>query len=140
MPFEVRVIEYGGSPWIVYGQTEIPVNSSVSNPTPNTNGLVGEVATLPYLVPDGHRLVLTGWGIEGNRDPFSVLFPWIGEPPATNAKALMSAGSMAGMGVFTGVRFVVPAGKKVNVHLINGSAYPMVHGWFVQGELVMLTP
>lgn len=140
MPFEVRIVESAGMPWIVYGQTAIPINSSVTNPAPNVNGLLGEVAALPYVVPVGRQLILTAWGIEGNRDPFSVLFPWIGEPPATNAKALMSAGSMAGMGVLSGVRFVIPESKKVNVNLINGSAYPMVHGWFVQGELVALAP
>ena len=39
------------SPWIVSGTTIIANNASVTNPTPNALGRVGEVTALPRLPP-----------------------------------------------------------------------------------------
>jgi hypothetical protein len=134
--------------WVVYGQTAMPAapNGGVTNPTPGTglgqglniNGLVGEVTSLPYTVPEGKQLVLEGWGFEGLNQPFGVCIPFIGDAPVTNAKCLPSVGCGGSQASYyiTGTRFTVPAGKKVGVFLLNGTTiHNVICAWFVQGHL-----
>ena len=122
--------------WIVYGQTAMPASGPVNNPTPNVNGLNGEVSKLPYVVPQGYNLVLTGWGFEGLGAPFGVCIPWIGTAPLTNGKCLTSVGTGPGSYYVTGMRWSIPAGKIVNVYLLNGTSESnVVCAWYVQGQL-----
>lgn len=124
------------SPWVVYGQTAIPAYGALDNPAPNLNGLLGEV-TLPYTVPAGKILVLTGWGFEGLPTAFGVCIPWIGSGPITNAKCLPSVGPALASYYITGTNFQVPAGKIVNVRLLNGtSGNNFVCAWMMQGYLM----
>jgi hypothetical protein len=114
-------------------------NRGVDNPAPNVNGLVGEQTTLPYTVPCGKRLVLQGWGFEGLKNPFGVCFPWIGTV-RTKERCLASVGpGPSGSYYVTGMRWVIPEGKIVNVRLLNGSqeggTTGVVCAWFVQGYL-----
>lgn len=121
--------------FLSYGQNALTANSALDNPTANLNGLVGEVQ-LPYVVPTGKQLVLTGWGFEGLNKSFGVCIPWIGELPCTNAKCLASVGPEMASYYVTGMRWVIPAGKKLNVRLLNGTTITnVVCSWFVQGFL-----
>lgn len=124
------------TPWIVYSQTTMPAQGSVNNPAPNVNGLNGEVTSLPYTVPTGYNLVLTGWGFEGLNTPFGVCIPWIGTGAVTNAKCLASVGPSRASYYATGMIWSIPAGKVVNVYLLNGTNEAnVVCSWFVQGYL-----
>jgi len=124
-----------GTPWVVYSQTSIAAGSSIDNPAPNVNGLVGEVATLPYTVPAGYDLDLETWGVEAyNVANTIVLFPWIGPPPASNPASLPSAGSWAGTRQLAG-NFRLPAGKVLNFRLQNAQVTAVV-AWFASGCLV----
>ena len=42
------------SPWIVYGATTIAAGGVIDNPEPNSNGVVGEVTSLPHAPNRGH--------------------------------------------------------------------------------------
>lgn len=44
-------------PWVAYGTVSIPPFDYVDNPACNVNGIFGEVV-LPYIVPEGHRLII----------------------------------------------------------------------------------
>lgn len=123
------------SDWIVYGQTPMALNSGIDNPSPNVNGLVGEQTVLPFTVPTGKQLVLTGWGFEGLRKSFGVCFPWIGTT-RTKERCLFSIGPNAGSYGLTGMKWIIPSDKIVNVRLINGTEIDnVVCAWFVQGYL-----
>jgi hypothetical protein len=125
----------GAAPWIVYSQTTISSGTSIDNPVPNVNGLIGEVATLPYTVPVGFVLDLQTWGLEGyNTANTVVLFPWLGLPPASNPASLPSAGSWAGTHQLAG-NFRLPAGKVLNFRLQNAQVTG-VYAWFASGCLI----
>ncbi len=124
------------TPFIVYGQTALPANGSLTNPPVNVNGLNGEITSLPYVVPCGYNLILTGWGFEGLKAPFGVCVPWIGTAPATNAKCLASIGTGPGSYYVTNMYWSIPAEKILNVLLINGTTQAnVVCAWFMQGYL-----
>ena len=124
--------------WIAYGQTPIAANTSVTNPQVNKAGVVGEVV-LPYTVPPRTTLIIESFGIESYEFQGTVvMFPWLGESPPTNAKALMSVGGGAGTNEILGAEWEIPAGTKVNVHLINGEATPSdpwIYAWYIYGRL-----
>jgi hypothetical protein len=124
-------------PWIVYGQAAVPYNQAVDNPTPNVNGLRGEVASLPYCVPEGKELVIEAYGLESYSGVANglVIVPWIGDMPATNAKCLHSVFSDNASNETVGVRFHVPAGKKVNVRIMCAENPSQVVGWYMRGTL-----
>jgi hypothetical protein len=142
--------------WVVYGQTQLPASGGCVNPMPGTgapvlingemrgkglcvNGLVGEQASLPYTVPEGKQLVLEGWGFEGLKDNFGVCIPIVGDiinGAVQNNQCLPSVGCGGGSYYITGTRFVIPAGKKLGVLLLNGTtAAGVVCAWFMQGHL-----
>lgn len=121
--------------FISYGQTTMPANAGIDNPAANMNGLIGEVQ-FPYVVPAEKQLILTGWGFEGLNKAFGVCIPWIGEMPVSNEKCLASVGPSQASYYVTGMRWVIPAGKKLNVRLLNGTdVNNVVCAWFVQGYL-----
>lgn len=122
-------------PFIVYGQTLVPGGLGLNNPALNLNGLNGEIDMLPYRIPEGYNLVLTGWGFEGLIKPFGVCIPWIGEAPFSNAKSLASIGSAPGAYYVTGMHWSIPEDKLLNVYLLNGTDESKVCAWFVQGYL-----
>lgn len=122
-------------PWVVYGQTALKANSGINNPEPNINGLVGEQTFLPYVVPSGKQLRLTGWGFEGLKSAFGVTIPYIGTSHGKEY-SLPSVGPQIGSYYVTGFNFIIPAGKIVNVRLLNGSKQNnIVCAWMVQGFL-----
>lgn len=112
-------------------------NGSMDNPTPNCNGLIGEVDTLPYIVPRGYILHLETWGVESyNHAGTIILVPWIGDGPVTNEKCLPSAGARGGTKQLSG-NFQIPAGKIVNMRLLN-SQHSGVYAWFASGRLMTI--
>lgn len=125
-------------PWIAYGQTQPIYGAAVDNPTTNCNGLRGECEALPYCVPEGHELVIEAYGLEsyGNVAGGLVFVPWIGDGLATNAKCLHSVFSDNQSNETVGVRFHVPAGKKVNVRIMCNENPAQVVGWYMRGTLV----
>lgn len=121
--------------WVVYGQTSVTNGASVSNPTPNTNGLNGEVASLPYTVPGGKTLTVTVYGIESyNSAGDCSIIPWIGGGAFANATALPPASATHGTRQ-TITRLVIPAGGVFNILLTNGESSTQVFGWFASGTL-----
>lgn len=128
-------------PWICYGQTLVPVNQAVDNPQANLAGCRGEVE-LPYVVPDGYELVISAYGIEsyaqegGSADKGLVIVPWLGEETATNEKCLHSVYAQSSSNETIGVKFHIPAGKKVNARIMNAEVYAQTVGWYISGELI----
>lgn len=138
-------------PWIVYGQTVMVVNGAtvdgIDNPAPNTAGLIGEVSSLPYQVPQGKKLVITAYGFEGHvlpndSYPVYVLVPWLSDQPMPNAtpqdripRQLASCSASTETNVIYCEKHI-PSGKYLNVRLLNNSPHSdMRHGWFMQGFL-----
>jgi hypothetical protein len=133
--------------WIVHGQTRLDASrSGVDNPAPNTAGALGEVTELPYQVPSGRRLVITAYGFEGHTRPEKtvpvyVILVWLSDHPMPDAmpedrapRSLFSCAASIQSNVCP-VHFIVPAGKWVNVRILNDGSN-MRHAWFVTGELV----
>jgi hypothetical protein len=127
--------------WIIYGVTSVAIYEFVDNPTPNTIGLVDEIDSFPYVVPDGYNLIINSMGIEGpgpsSADGNQVgIALWIGDLPCTNDKSIMSCTTPAGSTQLTGLKFIIPSGKKVNMRMMNNTPYAWANGWYIQGELV----
>lgn len=123
------------SPWIVYGQTAVPMNGGVVNPTPNNNGLIGEVHALPYTVPAGKVLVLKAWSIESYATTGAAfIFPWLGTS-LTNAACLPTCSANNGTNILSDAEFHIPAGKILNFKLTSGQPADFVFGWHAYGEL-----
>lgn len=126
------------SPWTVYGQTMPICQGGIYNPAPNVNGLIGEVTALPYTVPEGKTLVVTGYGLEayGNVSGGLVLVPFIGPvPPSPNA-FLHSVFSDNASNETLGVEFHIPAGKVFNLLLMSNECPAQLVGWYVKGRLI----
>jgi hypothetical protein len=123
-------------PWLAYGQTLMRANSPMDNPKVNINGLIGE-SIIPYKVPEGFNLILTGWGFEGLNEGYGVCIPWIGELPCTNSKCLSSIGPWRASYYVNGMEWIIPSGLILNIRLLNGSSEDnVVCAWYVQGKLV----
>lgn len=132
-------------PWVVYGQTR--VMEGMDNPAPNTAGLIGEIAALPYQVPSGKVLRIDGIGIESHHyqgaQPALVLFPWLSDYPMTSAtpeyRAAASLVSCAAANHTNScaTRYYVPSGKWVNVRILASPAsmIGLRMGWHLYGEL-----
>lgn len=131
------MIPIDAQPWSCYGQQTGPSGSYIDNPTANQNNLLGE-ALLPYTVPAGLTLVLTGWGIEAYETISGsfVLVPWIGNPPATNAKCLHSVLSSAQSNFSTGFFYYLPEGTILNARIMCSEAGNPVAGWWIGGYLI----
>jgi hypothetical protein len=126
--------------WIVYGTLVLSPFTNTDNPPLNHCGLVGEVAKLPYTVPAGYNLVIEAMQVEGPAPDSNSLSQfgmnlWIGEYPATNDKGVASCTTGGGSAQLNGMRFVIPAGKKVNLRMMNNTNYPWANGFYVQGHL-----
>lgn len=123
-------------PWIVYGQTTPICQGGVYNPTPNTNGLLGEVTALPYTVPPGKTLVITGYGLEayGNVPGGLVLVPYIGATPPTLGQFLHSVFSDNASNEQS-PEFHLPAGTVFNLLLMSNECPAQVVGWYVKGRV-----
>jgi hypothetical protein len=132
---------YIPNPWIAYGQCAPIFGAAVDNPTCNLTGCRGEVQ-LPYTVPEGFELVLEAYGLESYSGVSNglVLVPWLGEPPALNPACLHSVFSDNASNETTGVRFHIPAGKKVNARIMCMENPAQVVGWYMRGTLVEVPP
>lgn len=134
-------------PWIVHAQSTVKLGSN-TNPTPNRSGLIGEVAALPYQVPAGKRLHLTGIALESfptaaTPAPIFVLFPWITPDlrarsiPEINNAALLSCAASIQTNSCKADHWL-PAGSWLHVTLLLGSPGMAggVWAWALTGELV----
>lgn len=135
------------SPWILYGQTAPICQGAINNPKPNVNGLIGEVVSLPYTVPDGKTLIVEAYGLEayGNVPGGLVLAPYLGvTPPTTNSVFLHSVFSDNDTNEAVGAEFHLPTGTVFNVRLMSNECWAgqvsgtpgNVVGWYVKGRLV----
>lgn len=131
-------------PWTCVGQTVIGAigstsASSVVNPAPNLNRLVGECPALPYLVPDGHTLTLLEYGIESYGDPKSVVMvPFFGNTSSpTNAMCGPSCSSALGITNSIRPRLVIPPGAWLGFKMMNAQIpfQGWAYGWFARGAL-----
>jgi hypothetical protein len=135
-------------PWIVYGQTLVPTGTAVDNPTPSENGALGEVASLPFVVPQGKKLTIEAYGVEAYADEAGmtgpdkglVIVPWIGselnaDPLQANRQCLMSCYSSSQSNEILGARFTFPAGKVINVRIMCAENPAQVVGWYMRGAL-----
>lgn len=125
-------------PWYAYGQTASVPNGSIDNPNVNLNGLRGE-SRLPFIVPQGRELRLTSYGGEGynQSDPKGVVYaPFIGDfidPP--NSAFLHSVYAAERSNETTGVLFILPAGKQLNLRIQSSYELKYVVGWYMRGTL-----
>lgn len=127
-------------PWIVYGQSTIPYNGSVDNPAANAAGVIGQ-ASLPYTVPPGYFLTIEAWGVEAYATAGLVgMFPWLGPPPATNAKALHTNMANTESHETLGARYRLPPGTIVNIRIMNTENPAQVVGWYISGTLTPIDP
>lgn len=124
-------------PWIVYGATIVYGGTNYDNPPCSVNGIVGEITILPYTVPNGYELVITNYGIEGGKTPQYALIPWIGNYPITNSKGLFTCAAAYGSNYYSGMKWIIPEGKKVNVRVSNSSDDGIAYafGWYMEGYL-----
>lgn len=127
------------TPWLVYGQTVLPANNT-DNPTPNVNGLIGEVASLPYTVPAGKVLVIERLTLESYQDTaILAMFLYFGSvTPVTNAMCSATLGANGGTSQMT-VGWHIPAGTVVNLRLQNVQPNHLgwTYGWSIEGRLDM---
>lgn len=140
-PFPGRAII---KPFTIYGQQTWASTAVITNPTPSVNGLVGEITSLPYVVPAGYVLLITAYGIEANNEGgttnAAVIYPWLGNTLTANSQQLMSLAASTTTNEGRGFRFYIPAGTKFNINLtITNPATGfsgIVLGWYVSGYLI----
>lgn len=126
------------TPWIVYGATVVNGYTNVDNPPPSVNGLIGEVNSLPYTVPYGYELVITGYGIEGGKTPQYAFIPWMGTGGFThNEQGLFTCAAAYGSNFYSNMNWIIPAGKILNVRVSNSGddAIAYAFGWYMEGYL-----
>src|SRR5215469_8754546 len=99
------------SPWLCYGTTNVLAYSTLLMPIPSLNGLIGEVAALPYQVPAGSWLQLQGWGVSSVGSGATVgMFPIIGGATSDVRKRLPAAVAYGGVGSIKG-SFILNTGS-----------------------------
>jgi hypothetical protein len=123
-----------------YGQTSVPGQGHVDNPTTNDNGVTG-AASLPYTVPDGVYFQLDAHGIEGYVSSMgdAVIYLWFGATNSGNADDGPSISANGGFKECLGWRPKLPAGTIINVRLTNAQqagGSSQVYGWYMQGRLL----
>ena len=141
-----------GQFWCVYGQTKVEPGENIDDPTPNTAGVLGEVAQLPYTVPPGKILILIASAVEGLKSPVSALVPWLGNyPPGCvtdvqktdyrRSHQTVTVQCIGGSHELLGQRFPISAGTVVHMRLTN--AMPAYSGapantmaWGYRGVLI----
>jgi hypothetical protein len=128
-------LNVNATPWVVYGFSAVTGSTTSNNPAPNTNGLVGEVISLPYTVPAGKTLTVTAYGVQANDAAGTVvLAPFVGGGGSlANATALGSVSAQGGTVTING-SWSFPAGSIFNIAIINGQATG-TFGWFASGTL-----
>ena len=126
------------TPFIVSGQTLLPVGQYVQNPTPNVLGFVGEITSLPYTVPVGCQLRLFKWGVEAYGLSVAVIGMncWVGAS-FTSDKCLPSVntGGQATNEFESARGWVLPAGTVFNVALYNAGPNQAYESWWVEGAV-----
>jgi hypothetical protein len=137
-------------PWSVQGQTTINHGVNIDNPTPNGQGMIGELSSLPFTVPSGKVLLITSMYMEGNWNGsaasnsgtdthFSgVQAIWLGSSVVSNSQFIVSNACANISNELRGLRFYIPAGKIVNVRITSALATVdnWVTGWGVWGYLI----
>lgn len=134
-------------PWIVYGQTKMAIGSNV-NPAPNKAGLLGEVLSLPYQVPNGKILRIDSMSLEAyptpsDPRPIFVIFPWVSDVKTIPGAEIINKSAMLSCAASTqtntcATRYYIPEKKWLNVTVLLGSpSYAGgVWGWQFYGELL----
>jgi hypothetical protein len=132
-------------PWVAHAFTMFPADSvNITNPTPQTNGLVGEISSLPYTVPSSKKLVLNYLSIQGNTG--AAMFPWVGSGSfvANVVIQTFTAPTVTTSGTLPGTRewkpnFIFPAGVILNLTMEQfGQPANTVYGWTMGGMLCAL--
>jgi hypothetical protein len=124
--------------WIVYGQTSVPPGSILQSLSPEVNGLLGEVGSLPYVVPALSQLNLECWGISAPDVGGTVaLIPFIGPVTSNVLKRLPSAVAKAGVGIIQG-NFILPAGTLLNFEIQNSQSVASIFSWYASGTVTVV--
>ena len=132
---------YATIPWIVYGATLIQAGSAIDNPTPNSNGVIGEITYLPYIVPEGYELVITNMQVEGPPYDNSINWGqlgmgiWLGNLPCTNEKWVVSCTTIGGSHQNNDMNIILKSGTILNIRLMSNTRLGWVDGWYIQGYL-----
>lgn len=120
--------------WMAYGTFQANPYTCIDNPSVNLLGIHGEVS-LPYTVPEGYILVIDYLQIEGPDSPQVGMMLWLGSPPCTNRKCVISCTTAGGSAQLNGMSLILAAGKTVNIRVMNNTSLPWVNGFFLQGRL-----
>jgi len=127
------------SPWLCYGTTNVLAYSTLLMPIPSLNGLIGEVAALPYQVPAGSWLQLQGWGVSSVGSGATVgMFPIIGGATSDVRKRLPAAVAYGGVGTVSG-SFILNTGSVLAFGLVNNQDTQSLLSWYAYGNLVPIT-
>jgi len=133
--------------WVAHAQTPVNANTVIDDPTMDRPGTLGEIETLPYVVPEGRILIIRKQGIEGTKTPNAALFPWIGPDFPLNCtsaqksahrieKALFTVQSNGGSKVHD-VLWILPAGTRLHIAITNGTGALTTLAWFIRGFLIL---
>ena len=125
---------YDCSNWMAYGTFVLNPYTNTDNPPTNLLGLEGEV-TLPYLVPEGHYLIIDYLQVEGPDGPQVGMALWLGNDPCMNEKCIISCTTPGGSTQLDGMKIKISEGQLVNIRVMNNTAIPWVNGFFLQGKL-----
>lgn len=129
------------TPFVISGQTNIGSSSSIDNPVPANSGAEGQVTSLPYTVPEGKKVCINAYSMEGyDSSGIAVLFIFTGTANPMTAQhridhGLPSVAAKNGSSQLTDMNFCFGPGTVINVRLINGSGYGGVYGWHVTGTI-----
>ena len=138
-------------PWVAFGQTKIPTDDRIDNPTPSVPSVIGAVLSLPYVVPTGKKLCINSYGIEGYNSGFetnATIFLWTG-PSWTVGQGIDSVNWRINHSFFSvssssfsnstnGHNWCVPAGNQLNVRIVNTNFVDFRFAWFVDADLLPL--
>jgi len=123
------------APWVAHGTVHLQPNTLVDDPPPNVVGLRGEVAEVPYVVPEGKELIVTSVGLSGNKLPQAAVILWVGDYPADNSKTIPATDSGWSSAHAPAMNSVLPSGLVLHVRVANGSPVPNTYAWYVFGCL-----
>lgn len=137
VPFGVDLLpkaHYHCQDWRAYGTFVLPPYANTDNPPCNLLGLDGEV-TLPYIVPEGYSLTIDYMQIEGPDGPQVGMALWVGDYPCENSKSIISCTTPGGSTQLYGMNITIPAGKIVNIRVMNNTHIPWCNGFYLEGYL-----
>jgi hypothetical protein len=133
-----------GEHWTLYGQTRLdPKVAHLHNPTPISGLVYGEVAALPYTVPQGKVLLINRVSLEAHWG--TVLWPWVGTGEFEWQKVIETFRGREldepGASYEWVTDFYLPAGSVLNITLHprnqpKSNPKAMRQGWGLSGRLI----